>query len=67
MCAGGVGEVQVGVCTSVVGLGKGPGLYCRGTRAGGPSGGCLLGTTGHNKLPTTLGERLGRSCPIYQV
>lgn len=35
MCAGGVGEVQVGVCTSVVGLGKGPGLYCRGSRASG--------------------------------
>ena len=35
------GEVQVGMCTSVMGLGKGLGLHCRGPRAGGPSGSCL--------------------------
>ena len=42
VCVGG-GEVQVGMCTSVMGLGKGLGLHCRGPRAGGPSGSCLWG------------------------
>lgn len=57
------GEVQVGMCTSVMGLGKRLGLYCRRQRAGGPSGSCLWGTTRALQITREPGRKAGQILP----
>ena len=66
MCVEG-GEVQVGMCTSVMGLGKGLGGTAGNKEQVDPVEAVFGALSGHFKLSTTLEGRLGRSCPVYET